>query len=555
MLAVVQRVVLDGRFGQVDDKRGLPSGWPGEPGAGSRVPPAELHQRLAEGASLIIDQIDHLHEPIGDLAAELKGWLRAPVQVNLYASWTATEGFGTHWDDHDVIVVQVEGAKRWRLFGPTRHMPLHRDVADPEPPPDDPVAELVMRPGDALYLPRGWWHAVTADQDTHSLHLTCGITPPHTGSRLLDWLADELLASETFRVDLPLHAGQAAQAQFLAVLGKEVATALEDPHLLERYAAAQDAADIGRLRPSLPHLATVAADAGLRVWLTTGQAWATAVTVDGEVTRAPAISPATLRTVIDVLAAPPLTTTPSAWRPRSCARPTRSAAPFTARKSGAGMAAPSATAPTTPSTARPGCACCPCPSRKPAGSSGRAPSGPTPRCPQTHAPRPARPRRRRVRLPHRTDRLRRRTRTVPRSSPAPGAQPGRRMVRHDPHHSVDHRCHSHRPHGRTTGMDLPRRPRVHRPTGTPDPALGLRTRRLPRRQPHPGRHPPRLGRLGPHAPRLRHRHALHLRPTRPGHCRAHPQGVCPAPGQRRRRDSPPRGLCGAAAVRIPWRPP
>ncbi|MEV6946773.1 cupin domain-containing protein [Streptomyces sp. NPDC051172] len=247
-----------------------------------RVHPAELHQRLAEGASLVIDQIDHLHEPIGDLAAELEGWLRAPVQVNLYASWTATEGFGTHWDDHDVIVVQVEGAKRWRLFGPTRHMPLHRDVADPEPPPDDPVAELVMRPGDALYLPRGWWHAVTADQDTHSLHLTYGITPPHTGSRLLDWLADELLASETFRVDLPLHAGQAAQAQFLAVLGKEVATALEDPHLLDRYAAAQDAADIGRLRPSLPHLATVPADAGLRVRLTTGRARATAVTVDGE---------------------------------------------------------------------------------------------------------------------------------------------------------------------------------------------------------------------------------------------------------------------------------
>lgn len=32
------------------------------------------------------------------------------------------------------------------LIVPTRRVPLHRDLADPEPPPRHPVAELVMRP-------------------------------------------------------------------------------------------------------------------------------------------------------------------------------------------------------------------------------------------------------------------------------------------------------------------------------------------------------------------------------------------------------------------------
>ncbi|MGK5627162.1 cupin domain-containing protein [Streptomyces sp. URMC 123] len=247
-----------------------------------RVHPAELHQCLAGGASLVIDQIDHLHEPIGDLAAGLESWLRSSVQVNAYASWTPTEGFGTHWDDHDVVVIQIEGAKRWRLFGPTRRVPLHRDVAEPEPPPTEPIAELVLRSGDVLYVPRGWWHAVTADQGTCSLHLTCGITPPHTGARLLNWLADELLACDTFRRDLPLHADQGAQAAFLSALGKEVGAALGDPGLLTRYADAQDAADLGRPRPSLPHLTTVPAEADLLVRLTTGRARITEVTVEGE---------------------------------------------------------------------------------------------------------------------------------------------------------------------------------------------------------------------------------------------------------------------------------
>ncbi|WSC07830.1 cupin domain-containing protein [Streptomyces scopuliridis] len=54
---------------------------------------------------------------------ELEHWLRTGVQTNLYASLTAREGFGVHWDDHDVIVIQIDGAKRWKLYGPTRTAP------------------------------------------------------------------------------------------------------------------------------------------------------------------------------------------------------------------------------------------------------------------------------------------------------------------------------------------------------------------------------------------------------------------------------------------------
>ncbi|MET9365825.1 cupin domain-containing protein [Streptomyces sp. NPDC006632] len=247
-----------------------------------RIHPAELHQQLTAGASLVVDQIDHLHEPIGDLADELARWLRHPVQVNAYGSWTSREGFGTHWDDHDVVVVQIQGAKRWTLYGPTRQMPMYRDVAAPEEPPAEPVAELVLEAGDLLYLPRGWWHAVTADQGTHSLHLTCGISPPHTADRLLAWLADELLTSDLFRADLPLHAGEQDQAAFVTALTKEVVAALEEPRLLQRYADAQDAEDMGRLRPSLPHTQSVPADPDLQVRLTTARARVTEVLVEGE---------------------------------------------------------------------------------------------------------------------------------------------------------------------------------------------------------------------------------------------------------------------------------
>ncbi|MFI8405152.1 cupin domain-containing protein [Streptomyces sp. NPDC085463] len=246
-----------------------------------RTQPAELHQRLAEGASLVLDAVDELHEPVTDLAAALEQHLRTRVQVNAYASWTPTEGFGVHWDDHDVLVVQIAGAKRWRLFGPTRVKPMYQDVAAPEPPPQTPLAELVLTAGDVLYLPRGWWHAVTADQGEPSLHLTCGMTP-HTGADLIAFATDRLRASITVRSDLPLHADPETQAAYLAVLRKELDALLGDREVLEAYAQIRDAEDTGRLRPCLPHLTEIPADPGLLVRLTTARARVTRVTVDDE---------------------------------------------------------------------------------------------------------------------------------------------------------------------------------------------------------------------------------------------------------------------------------
>src|SRR5437868_7503157 len=61
-------------------------------------------EQLRDGATLVLDAVEEMHPPINDLLRALSRDLRTGVQANAYASWTSTEGFGTHWDDHDVIV-------------------------------------------------------------------------------------------------------------------------------------------------------------------------------------------------------------------------------------------------------------------------------------------------------------------------------------------------------------------------------------------------------------------------------------------------------------------
>ncbi|MFI9080576.1 cupin domain-containing protein [Streptomyces sioyaensis] len=235
-----------------------------------RIEPGNLHSQLNDGASLVLDAVDALHQGVEDLAEALERHFRTDVQVNLYASWTSKEGFGLHFDDHDVVVLQLEGAKRWKIHEPTRIDPLRIDVEAPEPPHGEPVSEIVLRAGDMLYLPRGWWHAVAATEG-RSLHLTCGLKPT-TGADLLSWLADRLRASATVRANLPHLASREEQVAHLATLLKEFTAALHDG-VIEEFLHARGTMDPGRPIPSLPFVGGIPADGGLHVRLTASGAW------------------------------------------------------------------------------------------------------------------------------------------------------------------------------------------------------------------------------------------------------------------------------------------
>jgi hypothetical protein len=182
-----------------------------------------------------------------------------------------------------VVVVQLHGSKRWRLWGMTREAPTFRDVESPEEPEGDPVADLVLSPGDVLYLPRGWWHSVTADQGTESLHLTFGMVP-HTGADLMLWVVDQLRASLALRRDIPRFCSLAEQSDFTDAVRREVADMMADPRLVERWAESIDTTDLGHAIPSLPYVDGLPARGEITVKLTTPRGRLTANREQGTVT-------------------------------------------------------------------------------------------------------------------------------------------------------------------------------------------------------------------------------------------------------------------------------
>jgi hypothetical protein len=159
----------------------------------------------------------------------LQWWSREVVQVNTYLTTKDAAGFSLHWDDHDVVIVQLAGEKSWQVRGPSRPVPMYRDAESNAEPSEDIVWSGTMRAGDVMHIPRGYWHQATrTDRDEgYSLHVTFGFVK-RTGVDWLTWVADRSREREPFRHDLARWSGLGAQADQQQSLVSEVSRLLAD---------------------------------------------------------------------------------------------------------------------------------------------------------------------------------------------------------------------------------------------------------------------------------------------------------------------------------------
>ena len=140
---------------------------------------AEVPRVLAEweaGATIVLQALHVTWHPLAVFCRLLESALGHAVQANAYYTPRGSQGFGVHHDTHDVLVLQVAGEKRWRLYDPLLELPLKHQRYSAGLGEHGPVTdELELRAGDTLYLPRGWLHEAETSS-TDSLHVTIGIT-------------------------------------------------------------------------------------------------------------------------------------------------------------------------------------------------------------------------------------------------------------------------------------------------------------------------------------------------------------------------------------------
>lgn len=160
------------------------------PGGHVRLRPAALAAALDEGYTMVLDGVELRNGPSMLLAEMFERLFGCAVNINGYLSTRSHTSFGAHWDDQEVVIVQLLGRKDWVVEAPPALSPLKSSHGDATS--GNTVWEGRLHPGDVMYIPRGWGHLVRGI-DELSYHYTITI-PRINGVRILGGVLSEAQA-------------------------------------------------------------------------------------------------------------------------------------------------------------------------------------------------------------------------------------------------------------------------------------------------------------------------------------------------------------------------
>jgi len=181
---------------------------------GTKVCPKDVNSAWAAGASLQVMHPQQFHEPVWRLLTNLERSFGSLFGANAYITPGGRQGFAPHFDDVEVFMLQVEGAKRWRLYEPPagEEFPLPREYSRDFEQAElgEPVLDVLLEAGDMLYLPRGFIHQGIAAEDAgFSHHLTVSTYMKTAWCQLMERALSSAVEkaaaeSEEFREGLPV---------------------------------------------------------------------------------------------------------------------------------------------------------------------------------------------------------------------------------------------------------------------------------------------------------------------------------------------------------------
>jgi 50S ribosomal protein L16 3-hydroxylase len=145
-------------------------------------PPATFQEALTlfrEGHSIVLRRCERYDEGLAEVAAAFAQELEGEVVIQVYLTPAGFHSFTWHYDCEDVFIAQTAGKKEYllrentvnprpKLSAMPRDMEYERETT--------PTIASTLIAGDALYIPRGWWHVARSMED--SMSISVGVLSP-----------------------------------------------------------------------------------------------------------------------------------------------------------------------------------------------------------------------------------------------------------------------------------------------------------------------------------------------------------------------------------------
>ena len=191
-----------------------------------RLEPSALQKMLDSGASVVLHDIDGMTDGLKSLKQILAGYTGGRVESNLYYSQPRHQAFAIHFDVHEVFAFQIAGEKRWKIYQQPHRFPINHlaflsgDIAMHEQAKGPLSMDIVMKQGDFLYLPAGYYHQAICTNHM-SIHLSfSGIEM--IGLDVVSELFDSGVRDEFFRTPISRASGDSSVSAYLKLLAENI---------------------------------------------------------------------------------------------------------------------------------------------------------------------------------------------------------------------------------------------------------------------------------------------------------------------------------------------
>ncbi len=167
--------------------------------------PSKVQNYIKKGASLVLNDIIYLSNEIKKFAIDLQKTTLGKCQANLYFSMQSHQAFGPHFDTHDVFALHCDGEKIWNVYetledNPINHPIFKSNLEERTKKAGKIVNQVLMQPGDLLYLPRGKFHDALASK-SGAIHIAFGITYMKPID-IIQLIWEELITNSYLRSDI-----------------------------------------------------------------------------------------------------------------------------------------------------------------------------------------------------------------------------------------------------------------------------------------------------------------------------------------------------------------
>ncbi len=174
----------------------------------------KLVDYLNWGYTIAVDHVElllpRLHSVVDRAAGDSQSW----IHVNAYLAGGNAQGLPAHSDSHDVLVLQVEGTRKWQ-------------VED-----ERGLTTLELTPNQILAIRRRTRHVAFHEGGSPSLHFALAVIRPRVAHLTLAALREGLAAHPQLNEEVPLLGSDAELKSFVERCGVVV------QDLISKYASA-----------------------------------------------------------------------------------------------------------------------------------------------------------------------------------------------------------------------------------------------------------------------------------------------------------------------------